>query len=126
MGGKKCALDYTGEDWADLFKRDRKEFEARRREAIEALISGASAAELPHLRATQWKIDKALRGSKTPLGRMQIMQEIFYSRVYGPGGLLEQLHSSCTEYLAACERPDGRGVENGKTERTLVVVKPED
>ena len=125
MENEKSPLEYTSEDWAALYQRDKKEFEKRRREAIEAAIASASEDTQPRLRAAQWKIDKALRGSKTPLGRMQIMQGIFYSTVYSPGGLLEQLNSSCNQFLAAWQTLGAQGEKNSKTKPALYVVKPE-
>lgn len=125
MEGEKRPLDYTGEDWAALYQRDKKEFEKRRREAIEAAIASASEKQQPELRATQWKIDKALRGSKTPLGRMQIMQEIFYSTVYGRDGLLKQLNSGCEQFLAAWQSLGRPEEKNSRAKPALYVVKPE-
>ena len=90
---------YTPEELSELYKKDPKHFEELADEAINQACIGRTPEATIKNRQLQWIIDTQLRKSKTPLERMQIMENIFYSRVFGDDGELARLMSSCTELL---------------------------
>lgn len=98
---EKNPLEFTPEEWTALYEKDPQLFERKRVEAIENMIAKAPSEKQEGLRVMQWQIDKRLHGSKTPLGRMQIMQTIFYDAVFLPGGLLAQLKYQCEQVVEA-------------------------
>lgn len=79
------------EEWSALARSDPDAFEARRRQAIEALIQSAPAHRQERLRGLQWRIDQIRRTSKTPLAACLRISQLMWDSVYGRGGLLETL-----------------------------------
>jgi hypothetical protein len=97
---------YTPEQLSELYKKDPEHFEAIASEALsQACIGKTPALTLKH-RQLQWTIDAQLRKAKNPLERMQIMENIFYSRVYGADGELAHLMDSCKEFVRAVAGSD--------------------
>lgn len=74
-----------------FYEEDPVLFRKLSREAIEAACVGKNDQQTIRLQRMQWVIDGSLRKGKTPLQKLQIMEEIFYGRVYGDDGLLAQL-----------------------------------
>ena len=110
---------YTPEQLSELYKRDPNQFD----EIADDAISQACIGRTPELtlkrRQQQWIIDAQLRKGKTPLERMQIMEQIFYSHVFGENGELAKLIYSCTELIRTIKGPE----VSIKEPATLYLVK---
>jgi len=92
---------YTPEELSELFKKDPTHFDEIADEAIRQACIGRTPEQTIRRRQLQWTIDAQLRKGKTPLERMQLMENIFYSQVYGLNGELAQLIDGCTELVYA-------------------------
>jgi hypothetical protein len=103
---------YTPEQLVELYKRDPEHFEEIASEAISQACIGKTPEQTLRQRQLQWTIDAQLRKAKTPLERMQVMENIFYSRVFGANGELAQLADSCKELIHAVSGTEG-GAEGG-------------
>ncbi|OGT95981.1 MAG: hypothetical protein A2X80_13385 [Geobacteraceae bacterium GWB2_52_12] len=93
--------NYSPDEFCDLYKSNPDRFNELAAVALNQACIGKTQQQTIRLRQTQWFIDGQLRKAKTPLQRMQIMENIFYSRVYGGDGELKHLLYSCNELLAA-------------------------
>lgn len=85
------------DEMSALCKRDPELFESVTRIAIEQACQASTPEETLRYKRFQWSIDMHLAKGKTPLRRMQLMEELFYEKVYGGNGLLLQLSASCAE-----------------------------
>lgn len=92
---------YTPEQLSELYQKDPEHFEEIAREAISQACIGKTPEQTLRQRQLQWTIDAQMRKAKTPLERMHIMENIFYSQVYGADGELAQLMDSCKELIRA-------------------------
>lgn len=94
------------EELSELYEKDPNLFNELAYDANRQACIGRTPEESLKLRQMQWIIDAQLRKAKTPLGRIQIMERIFYGQVYGGDGQLAQLRSSCAEFIYAVKGPD--------------------
>ena len=92
---------YTPEELSELYKSNPNLFDELADDAIRQACKGRTPEQTVRNRQRQWTIDAQLRKAKTPLGRMQIMENIFYNQVFGDNGELVHLMYSCTELLTA-------------------------
>jgi len=92
---------YTPEQLSELYQKDPEHFEEIASEAISQACIGKTPEQTLRQRQLQWTIDAQMRKAKTPLERMHIMENIFYSQVYGADGELAQLMDSCKELIRA-------------------------
>jgi hypothetical protein len=98
---KKGFNDYSVDELRELYQTDPELFEELADDAIEKACIGSNPAKTLKRKQMQWIIDAQLQKAKTALGRMQIMENIFYTKVYGIDGQLAQLMSSCTDLFRA-------------------------
>jgi len=84
---------FNFEEWALLAKSDPQAFEAKREEAIAAMIAGAPPRVQVRLHGLQWKIDAERSLASNPLSACMRIFNQMWTSVYGEGGLLEALHS---------------------------------
>jgi hypothetical protein len=92
---------YTPEELSELYKTDPEYFEELADNAIRQACCGSTPEQTIKRRQFQWTIDAQLQVAKSPLERMHIMENIFYSRVYGAEGNLAQLMDRCTDLIRA-------------------------
>lgn len=97
---------YTPTELRELYEKDPASFDILAAEAIRDACVGRTREQTLKLRQTQWLIDAQLRKAKTPLGKLHVMENIFYGRVYGENGLLGQLASAWGEFLTAAQGAD--------------------
>ncbi|BCS55374.1 DUF3135 domain-containing protein [Geobacter sp. SVR] len=90
---------YTPDELSELYKRNPERFDELAAAAIHEACIGKSPEQTIRLRQIQWSIDGQLRKAKTPLQRMQIMESIFYGRVFGEDGELSKLMYGWKEML---------------------------
>jgi len=92
---------YTPTEMRELFEKDAALFAELADDAIEQACIGKTPEQTLKLQQMQWTIDSQLRKGKTPLARMQIMENIFYGQVYGSNGQLAKLTFTCGKFLRA-------------------------
>jgi len=97
---------YTPEQLSELYKKNPEHFEEIASAALSEACIGRNPAQTIKRRQLQWTIDAQLRKAKTPLERMHIMENIFYSNVFGEEGELAQLMTSCTELVHTLKGTD--------------------
>jgi len=90
---------YTPEEMSELYKKDPQRFEELAQEALNHACIGRTPEQTLRFKQMQWTIDAQLRKAKTPLGRMQVMETIFYGKVFGENGELAHLVQECTELV---------------------------
>lgn len=67
--------EFNFDEWAKLFQENPEEFERRRQEVIDKVISSVQPVEMQHrLRQLQWTIDAESAASKTPMAALVKMQ----------------------------------------------------
>jgi len=115
---KKEFSDYAPDELSELYEKNPNLFDQLADDAIRQACIGRTPEQTLKRLQMQWAIDGQLRKAKTPLGRMQIMENIFYGQVYGPDGQLDQLMSRCTEFLRAVIGADQ--ISNKKPEMQLL------
>jgi len=111
---------YTPDELRKLYEEDPAHFNELADKAKRKACMARTPEKSLKLQQMQWTIDMQLRKAKTPLGRMNIMEEIFYSKVYGAKGELEQLISSCNSLVRAitgADRQVDRKAETGRLRR---------
>lgn len=82
-------LDFNA--WQDLARRDPAAFEARRREAVQALIERSPSERRERLRCLQWRIDRVRERSHTPMAGCLSLYGMMWDSLLGSGGLAETL-----------------------------------
>jgi len=97
---------YTPEELSELYKKNPDLFEEIASAALSQACIGRNPEQTIKRRQLQWTIDAQLRKAKTPLERMHIMENIFYSNVFGEEGELAQLMSSCTDLVRTLKGTD--------------------
>ena len=106
-----------------MYEEDPVSFRVRAKEAIKAACVGKTAQQTLRLQRMQWVIDGSLRKGRTPLQRLQIMEEIFYGRVYGDEGLLTQLKGKFAEVALQLRGSEDAEKRSGKRPVPRVVPK---
>lgn len=101
----------TPDELSELFKNDPALFDELAAAALSRACIGHTEEESLLLRQIQWFIDGQLRKGKTPLQRMNIMENIFYSRIYGDDGELAHLAHSWNDLLGDLRRFERLGME---------------
>ena len=91
--------DYTPEELCELYKSNPNLFEELADDAIRQACNGRTPQQTIKNRQLQWTMDAQLRKAKTPLGRLQAMEHIFYKQVFGQHGELARLTANCTELV---------------------------
>lgn len=115
---------YTPDELRELYEKKADLFVELADDAIKQACIGRTPEQTLRLRQMQWSIDMKLRKAKTPLERMRIMENIFYSQVYGGDGQLAKLMSSCKAFMSAVGGNDkGKpGPEPGKPRAGLALL----
>lgn len=114
--GHKTELDsYTRDEMRELYKTDPEIFDKLAAEAINEACIGETPEETLKLWQMQRTIDAQLQKAKTPIERMRIMEQIFYSNVFDLARI--------TETFARLIRPGGETVEVAAREPVLRLVK---
>lgn len=98
---------YTPDELSEFYKKDPQHFDELAAAVIDGACIGKTWEQTIKLRQLQWFIDGQLRKAKTPLQRMQIMENIFYGRVYGDDGELARLSQSCNDLVQTVRGMDG-------------------
>lgn len=84
-----ASIDY--DEWAKLFKENPEEFERRRKEEIDKVISAVCPAELQHrLRQLQWKIDMERDAAANPMAALVKIQEMMWDSFLKMNGKLQE------------------------------------
>jgi len=104
---KSGLSSYTPEEMSELYKKDPQRFEELAEEALKDACIGRSPEQTLKFQQMQWSIDAQLRRAKTPLGRMHVMESIFYTKVFGENGELAHLMQECTELVRVATGTDG-------------------
>lgn len=108
---------YTPDELRSLYKEDPARFNELADKAKRKACMARSPEKSLKLQQMQWTIDMQLRRANTPLSRMNMMEEIFYSQVYGAKGQLEKLIASCDSLvrtITGTDRLIDRKPEAGK------------
>ena len=92
---------YTPDELRELYKKNPVQFDELAASAINQACNCSSTKSTIKCRQIQWTIDAQLRKARTPLGRMQIMENIFYGRVFSENGKLADLMDNCIELIRA-------------------------
>lgn len=118
MNSNKDEFDsYTPDELRSLYKEDPARFNELADKAKRKACMARSPEMSLKLQQMQWTIDMQLRRAKTQLSRMNMMEEIFYSQVYGAKGQLEKLIASCDSLvrtITGTDRLIDRKPEAGK------------
>ena len=87
------SADFAFETWERLARHDPDQFEAKRLEAIERLISTAPESKQQRLRGLQWQVDQTRARAESPLAACVRVSALMWETVAGENGLLENLAS---------------------------------
>lgn len=112
--------NYTPGQLRDLYQNNAATFAELAEEAIKEACIGRTPNQTLKLQQLQWTLNARLRKAKTPLGRMQIMENIFYSQVYGGDGHLAKLKEECVRLVRII-----RGTERVSRRRPKLYLTPE-
>jgi len=97
---------YTPDELSELYKKNPNHFDEIAADAIRQACIGKTPEQTLRYRQMQWTIDAQLRKARTPLERMQIMENIFYSHVFGDHGQLAKLMHGFRELLRVVSGTD--------------------
>ncbi len=95
------------DQWMRLAKSDPEEFEKRRREAIEDLISKAPEHAQRRLRGLQWQIDMERAKCKNPLESCIRINDMLWDFVYAENGFLAAMNK-LVDLFQPSKRPSTR------------------
>ncbi|QXE91235.1 DUF3135 domain-containing protein [Geomonas subterranea] len=120
MSTKKEFTSYTPDELRELYKEDPALFDELADEALKRACAARTPEKTLKLQQMQWSMTMQMRRASSNLGRMHIMENIFYTQVYGKGGQLEQLVDNCNSLLRAIGKKQqilGKEEENVKLRR---------
>jgi len=106
MSTKREFASFTPEELRELYKEDPTRFDELADEALKVACIASTPEKSLKLQQMQWSISMQLRKASSSLGRMHIMENIFYTEVYGENGQLGKLVSSCNSLLRAIGKKD--------------------
>jgi len=106
---------YTPDEMRELYKKNPEQFDELAADAINQACIGRTPEKTIKRQQMQWMIDTQLRKAKTPLGRMHVMENIFYSRVFGEDGELAHLTENCIGLIRVAS-----GTEKVPTKKPLL------
>ena len=106
---------FTPDELRELYKKNPEQFDELAADAINQACIGRTPEKTIKRRQMQWLIDAQLRKAKTPLGRMHMMENIFYSRVFGEDGELAHLTDNCIKLIRVAT-----GTEKVPTKNSLL------
>jgi hypothetical protein len=111
--------DYTPEERQELYRTNPELFDKLAAEAIREACNAETPEESLMLRRLQWTIDSQLRKAKSQPERLMMMENIFYSHVFGSDGNLAHMVEACLDVVQTAH-----GVEHGPSGKPeLVLVK---
>ena len=87
--GRAIGRDF--DSWRELAREDPEGFEAQRRAAIDAAISGAPEGRRQRLRCLQWRIDQTRDRAPNPMAACLALSRMMWERVTGEQGLLQAI-----------------------------------
>ena len=119
----KAFHELNPEQLRRMYEEDPVSFRRRAKEAIKAACVGKTPQQTLRLQRMQWVIDGSLRKGRTPLQRLQIMEEIFYGKVYGDDGLLMQLKGKFAEVAQHLTGSGDAGTRPGTRSSPRLVPK---
>ncbi|GFO64039.1 DUF3135 domain-containing protein [Geomonas paludis] len=99
MSTKKEFTAYTPDELRELYKEDPALFDQLAAEALQKACVARTPEKSLKLQQMQWSMTMQMRKASSNLGRMHIMENIFYTQVYGKEGQLEQLVDNCNSLL---------------------------
>ncbi|WP_224981608.1 DUF3135 domain-containing protein [Geomonas agri] len=99
MSSQRDFTTYTPDELRELYKEDPARFDELAAEAVKKACVARTPEKSLKLQQMQWSMTMQMRKAKSNLGRMHIMENIFYTQVYGKKGQLEQLVDSCNSLL---------------------------
>ncbi|VAW82480.1 hypothetical protein MNBD_GAMMA14-874 [hydrothermal vent metagenome] len=102
------------DDWAELAQSDPAAFEARREQAIEALIEHMPEHKQQRMRCLQWKIDQVRDRAGSPMAACIKLSEMMWDSLTGPGGLKEALDRMSNEDATPLPNADILSFENAR------------
>lgn len=109
-GTHKPQLDF--EQWSELAKADPDAFEAKRAEAIDAMIQQLPEPKRERMRCLQWKIDQVRGQASNPMAACIKLSEMMWDSLVGPGGMKDMLervsNQNCKPLPKARVLPLGR------------------
>lgn len=106
MSSKREFTSYTPGELRELYKRDPALFDELAEEALKKACVARTLEKTVQLQRMQWSIGMQLRKASSNIGRMHIMENIFYSEVYGENGQLEKLVQTCNSLMRTLGRKD--------------------
>ncbi len=109
---------YTPNERRELYKTNPELFDRLAAEAINQACIGETPEETLKLQQMQLTIDALLSKANTQPERMKMMENIFYSHVFGSNGNLAHLVDSCLELAHTAS--DTEKVPTGKPALFLV------
>lgn len=92
---------YTPAELRKLYQDNPSLFDEMADEAIKQACSASTPEKTLKLQQLQWTIDMQLRRAKNPTARMQVMENIFYGKIYGEQGQLAKLTANCNKLIRA-------------------------
>ena len=101
---KSGLASYTYAELWELCEKNPELFDELADDAIRLACTGRTPEQTAELKRLQWTIDAQLRKGKTPLRRLQLMESVFYGKVFGEEGSLSQIKSGWTEIIGITER----------------------
>ncbi|WP_136526534.1 DUF3135 domain-containing protein [Geomonas ferrireducens] len=106
MSTRREFTSYTPGELRELYKRDPALFDELADEAVKKACVARTQEKSLQLQRMQWSIGMQLRKASSNVGRMHIMENIFYSEVYGENGQLEKLVQTCNSLMRTLGRKD--------------------
>ncbi|MBU5614746.1 DUF3135 domain-containing protein [Geomonas azotofigens] len=101
MSTQREFTSYTPDELRELYKEDPARFEELADEALKKACVARTPEKSLKLQQMQWSMTMQMRKANSNLGRMHIMENLFYTQVYGKGGQLEKLVDNCNSLLRA-------------------------
>ncbi|MBU5636259.1 DUF3135 domain-containing protein [Geomonas sp. Red69] len=101
MSTKREFTAYTPDELRELYKENPAMFDELADEALKKACRARTPEKTLKLQQMQWSMTMQMRRASSNLGRMHVMENIFYTQVYGKNGQLEKLVDSCNTLLRA-------------------------
>ncbi len=91
-------MAFVFDDWKELAETNPQQFEKKRKNMIDEIISSTPEHHRHRLEGLQWRIDMERKRSSNPMSACVRISSMMLDSLYGDKGLVMALNGECKRY----------------------------
>lgn len=89
---EQTVASFNFDEWMQLAQENPEKFEEKRKNAIEAVITGAHGTSQKRLEGLQWQIEQMRTSTDNPMAACMRISKLMWENVQGEDGLVDTLN----------------------------------